>query len=106
MNDNSSRFGKYLQLQFRPQCGSIVSCKLSHYLLEKSRVVQRNVGEKNFHIFYQLYAGLHQQGVLEDYGLSSPSGHAYLKGCNDSEVCPSLCLCSCLCLVHCLLLVC
>ena len=57
MNDNSSRFGKYLELKFDSN-GAVLGGRMIHYLLEKSRVVSRNDNENNFHIFYNLYSGI------------------------------------------------
>ncbi|EGD78782.1 myosin heavy chain [Salpingoeca rosetta] len=79
MNNNSSRFGKYLELRF-DRSGAVQGATLSHYLLEKSRISFRNDGEQNFHIFYQLFAGLKDEGRLEHYGLAKPSDHNYLRG--------------------------
>ena len=71
-NDNSSRFGKYIQLQFDAEdptnaayAGKVLpSCVLAGsvsevYLLEKSRVVMHEEDERSFHIFYQLLALCH-----------------------------------------------
>ncbi|NWU67642.1 MYOI protein, partial [Pterocles burchelli] len=77
MNDNSSRFGKYIQLRF--QKNTVRGAKLSEYLLEKSRVVQQDTGERNFHIFYYMFAGLSSE-EREMYGLLDPSLYRYISG--------------------------
>lgn len=57
LNENSSRFGKYLELQFNER-GRMVGAKLLNYLLDKSRVTECHGHEQTFHIFYQLFGGV------------------------------------------------
>jgi myosin-3 len=85
LNDNSSRFGKYLQLLFTPR-GRIVGAGLEQYLLEKSRVCNPAENECNYHIFYYLFAGLSTVSpkLSEKLQLKEPSWHRYMSACQPS----------------------
>ncbi|XP_045081439.1 unconventional myosin-X isoform X2 [Coregonus clupeaformis] len=69
-NNNSSRFGKFIQLHFS-QSGNIHGGCIVDYLLEKNRVVRQNPGERNYHIFYALLAGANKEH-RELYFLDDP----------------------------------
>ncbi|XP_050076412.1 myosin-VIIa-like isoform X2 [Anopheles maculipalpis] len=76
-NDNSSRFGKYIDVHFTTD-GVIGGARIEQYLLEKSRIVRQNKGERNYHIFYSMLAGMtkdeRKRLDLED----APKAYAYL----------------------------
>lgn len=92
-NDNSSRFGKYVELQFLPDAESGVprlrGAQIHTYLLERVRVHSQQLGERNYHIFYQMLAaasrGIHGASYPDGVDLSFLAGRsaesfAYLGG--------------------------
>jgi myosin heavy subunit len=89
-NDNSSRFGKWMKVDFDHDF-RIQGCEIVNYLLEKSRVVVQTKGERNYHIFYQLIAGADPSlksrlklGPLENYRLLNQSGCTVIESMDDS----------------------
>ncbi|XP_044294397.1 unconventional myosin-X-like [Varanus komodoensis] len=84
-NNNSSRFGKFIQLHFS-QNGHIQGGRVTDYLLEKNRVVHQNPGERNYHIFYALLAGVSGE-QKEALALLEPKSYRYLNqsGCITNE---------------------
>ncbi|KAG9276238.1 unconventional myosin-Ie-like [Astyanax mexicanus] len=76
-NNNSSRFGKYFEIQFS-RGGEPDGGKISNFLLEKSRVVSQNHGERNFHIYYQLLTGASKE-QRENLGITTPDYYFYMN---------------------------
>ena len=68
-NDNSSRFGKFIEISFNTGTGVIVGASISNYLLEKTRITTQIDGERNYHIFYQLLTGA-DENLLKELGLT------------------------------------
>uniref|UniRef100_A0A8C1YUI2 Unconventional myosin-VI n=1 Tax=Cyprinus carpio TaxID=7962 RepID=A0A8C1YUI2_CYPCA len=79
-NNNSSRFGKFVEIHFSEK-NAVVGGFVSHYLLEKSRICTQGQEERNYHIFYRLCAGA-PEDIKEKFHLSSPDCFRYLsRGC-------------------------
>ncbi|XP_066468551.1 unconventional myosin-VI isoform X2 [Tiliqua scincoides] len=79
-NNNSSRFGKFVEIHFNEK-NSVVGGFVSHYLLEKSRICVQGKEERNYHIFYRLCAGA-SEDIREKLYLCSPDNFRYLnRGC-------------------------
>jgi myosin-5 len=81
-NDNSSRFGKFIELTFH-NSGILCGASIETYLLEKVRLVHQMPGERNYHIFYELLVGLEDDQLdkyylidktPEDFRLTNSSG--------------------------------
>ncbi|XP_056101581.1 myosin VIb isoform X1 [Rhinichthys klamathensis goyatoka] len=79
-NNNSSRFGKFVEIHFNEK-NAVVGGFVSHYLLEKSRICMQSPEERNYHIFYRLCAGA-SEDIRNRLHLNSPENFRYLnRGC-------------------------
>eukprot|EP00094_Tigriopus_californicus_P007483 TCALIF_07205-PA protein Name:"Similar to MYO5A Unconventional myosin-Va (Gallus gallus)" AED:0.07 eAED:0.07 QI:0/0/0/0.83/1/1/12/0/1517 len=76
-NDNSSRFGKYIEIDFN-KFFHIIGANMRTYLLEKSRVVFQASDERNYHVFYQMCAGRNEE-PLAGCHLDEPEAFFYLN---------------------------
>ncbi len=91
-NNNSSRFGKFIRIEFT-RTGTIAGAFIDWYLLEKSRVVRLNSHERNYHIFYQLLKGadrkLKQEFLLDNLDVEdfayTRGGHDTITGVSDRD---------------------
>ncbi|KAF8730217.1 hypothetical protein HU200_017194 [Digitaria exilis] len=88
-NDNSSRFGKFVEIQFDAS-GRISGAAIRTYLLERSRVVQITDPERNFHCFYQLCASgkdaeLYKLGHASRFHYLNQSKTYDLEGTNNED---------------------
>ncbi|CAF3308813.1 unnamed protein product [Rotaria socialis] len=79
-NNNSSRFGKFIEVHFNEKY-RVVGGYISHYLLEKSRICVQSKDERNYHIFYRLCAGA-PENIRSALRLAPPDNFHYLRrGC-------------------------
>ncbi|PHH74880.1 hypothetical protein CDD82_4735 [Ophiocordyceps australis] len=91
-NNNSSRFGKFIRIEFN-RSGAIAGAFIDWYLLEKSRVVGVNAHERNYHIFYQLLKGADSSTkaalLLDGLGVQdfayTRNGHDSIVGVSDRD---------------------
>uniref|UniRef100_A0A8C4ZHN4 Myosin, heavy chain 10, non-muscle n=2 Tax=Gadus morhua TaxID=8049 RepID=A0A8C4ZHN4_GADMO len=79
-NDNSSRFGKFIRINF-DVTGYIVGANIETYLLEKSRAIRQAKDERTFHVFYQLLAGAGEH-LKSDLLLDGFSSYRFLSNGN------------------------
>mmetsp|Transcript_14121 Transcript_14121/g.39515 ORF Transcript_14121/g.39515 Transcript_14121/m.39515 type:complete len:1451 (+) Transcript_14121:776-5128(+) len=99
-NDNSSRFGKFIEIQFT-RTGRLVGAQIETYLLEKVRLVTQSLGERNYHIFYEMLSGGVGADELRNYFIASTASPDDFKitasgtldrrdGISDQDTCKAL----------------
>ncbi|XP_066885378.1 unconventional myosin-IXa isoform X7 [Kogia breviceps] len=76
-NNNSSRFGKFIQVNYQ-ETGTVLGAYVEKYLLEKSRLVYQEHNERNYHVFYYLLAGASEDERLA-FHLKQPEEYHYLN---------------------------
>ncbi|XP_048832092.1 unconventional myosin-IXb-like isoform X8 [Brienomyrus brachyistius] len=76
-NNNSSRFGKFIQVNYL-ESGIVRGAVVEKYLLEKSRLVSREKNERNYHVFYYLLIGASEE-ERKEFRLLQPEEYFYLK---------------------------
>jgi len=79
-NDNSSRFGKYIQMLFS-ETGKLHGANIKTFLLEKVRVVKQSLLERNYHIFYAMKAGASDKQI-EHWNLKDPKDYYFTNQSN------------------------
>uniref|UniRef100_A0A671YS92 Myosin IXB n=1 Tax=Sparus aurata TaxID=8175 RepID=A0A671YS92_SPAAU len=82
-NNNSSRFGKFIQVNYL-ESGVVRGAVVEKYLLEKSRLVSREKNERNYHVFYYLLLGASEE-ERKEFKLLPPEEYFYLKQIEDEE---------------------
>lgn len=80
-NNNSSRFGKWLQMTVNSSL-TIQSCTVTDYLLELTRVNQQGPKERNYHVFFQLIT-CRNNPELKELGIGTAKDYVYTKDCQE-----------------------
>ncbi|CAD7930097.1 unnamed protein product, partial [Amoebophrya sp. A25] len=94
-NDNSSRFGKFIEIQFDQQ-GKLKTANIRNYLLEKCRITAQQDNERNYHAFYQLCAGASDElsdFIAEDFDFVSVCPNIDAPEHSDAEDFMNVCDC-------------